>query len=899
MTAKRILGIFLVFTLCASVFFAIIPMGHAQGLSYLWDWHYGGTRDDVATSVINTTDGGYAVAGYITNSYGHQFGVLLKISSNGTMLWRLDRPNSNTLYDSAFTCVVQTSDGGYALSGVTNNQAWLVKTDSNGNFLWEKILSHSSWTWIPFTVTFSCANSLAATSDGGVFVVGYGSFIALQGVYPFIIERTIFCALYFLVDASGNVLARNFVNYQWWETWSATSMLSVSKTSDGGYVAAGLAVEGDFSWPPLSASFALWKFNHDGTLAWVSPKLFSRGSGTNNRAFGVVQADDGGYVICGITQDKWPPWDWPTNILVLKTNADGILQWTNRYLISHSWACGIVKMADGGYAIAGWTDAYPGYGKNAMLMQIGSAGGAPSSVRIFGGTQDEEAYSLTPTGTGGFLLAGYTKSYGNGGKDMYMVDVGPSLTVSITPPSAAIHLGNSITFSSLVSGGTPSYSYQWYLYSYQSDSIAPISGATSSALTFTPSLAGYYLVSLKITDNNADASWSNPAPVSVSDLAVSIYPSSVTMDVPQMQTFASDVSGGTLPYSYRWLLNGSQVLGATSSTWSFQPSAPGNSTIALQVTDSTSLTVFSNNASVTVNPDLIVNINPGSATTTVGIPQTFSSSVSGGTAPYSYEWYANDILVLGESSESISFTPSEIGTYKIYLKVTDNVGLTKKSNEAWLAVHAHPVANFTWSPLVPMVSDVVTFDGSASTPDGGTSVSYSWDFGDGGTGSGETATHTYSAWGNYTVTLNVTDDEALWDIKQQQIQVVPTVKYTIIFYTSPSSIGSITFDGTAYTNGQSGQYTAGFYSVSANPPQSWSFDHWQTTGGVTISSPAQVTGDGTITAVFKSTSAPPSVGGEWSPIDSIQPLTLCIGLAATMAIAASFIGVKRIKKRQD
>ena len=81
--------------------------------------------------------------------------------------------------------------------------------------------------------------------------------------------------------------------------------------------------------------------------------------------------------------------------------------------------------------------------------------------------------------------------------------------------------------------------------------------------------------------------------------------------------------------------------------------------------------------------------------------------------------------------------------------------------------------------------------------------------------------------------------------------VFTQVKYTIIFYMDPSTIGSITFAGTTYTHGQTGQYAAGSYTVTANAPSGWTFSNWVTTGGVTISgSTATVTGTGTIKAVF-------------------------------------------------
>jgi len=83
--------------------------------------------------------------------------------------------------------------------------------------------------------------------------------------------------------------------------------------------------------------------------------------------------------------------------------------------------------------------------------------------------------------------------------------------------------------------------------------------------------------------------------------------------------------------------------------------------------------------------------------------------------------------------------------------------------------------------------------------------------------------------------------------------VFTQIKYTITFYTDPSTVGSITFSGTAYTNGQTGQYAAGTYSVTANAPAGWVFSNWVTTGGVSISgSTATVTGAGTVKAVFKS-----------------------------------------------
>jgi hypothetical protein len=85
----------------------------------------------------------------------------------------------------------------------------------------------------------------------------------------------------------------------------------------------------------------------------------------------------------------------------------------------------------------------------------------------------------------------------------------PAPMVSINPLSGAIVIGQSITFSSSVSGGTPSYTYQWYL------NGNPVAGATSSSWTFTPTGTGFYQVYVVITDSNHLTAQSDPANILV------------------------------------------------------------------------------------------------------------------------------------------------------------------------------------------------------------------------------------------------------------------------------------------------------------------------------------------------------------------------------------------------
>ena len=83
-----------------------------------------------------------------------------------------------------------------------------------------------------------------------------------------------------------------------------------------------------------------------------------------------------------------------------------------------------------------------------------------------------------------------------------------------------------------------------------------------------------------------------------------------------------------------------------------------------------------------------------------------------------------------------------------------------------------PTAAFTFSPTDPVPGSTVNFNGSGSRPaPGRTIVSYTWDFGDGTSGSGVQASHRYPVLGSYTVTLVVTDDAGRTAVASQTVPI--------------------------------------------------------------------------------------------------------------------------------
>ena len=103
----------------------------------IWDRTYGGSGDDMAWSLIQTTDSGYAVAGF---TFSKGAGVadfwLIKLDHQGNMIW--DKTYGGSDADEARS-LIQTTDSGYAVAGYTLSKGaggydfWLIKLDAQGN----------------------------------------------------------------------------------------------------------------------------------------------------------------------------------------------------------------------------------------------------------------------------------------------------------------------------------------------------------------------------------------------------------------------------------------------------------------------------------------------------------------------------------------------------------------------------------------------------------------------------------------------------------------------------------------------------------------------------------------------------------------------------------------------
>jgi len=224
-----------------------------------------------------------------------------------------------------------------------------------------------------------------------------------------------------------------------------------------------------------------------------------------------------------------------------------------------------------------------------------------------------------------------------------------------------------------------------------------------------------------------------------------------------------------------------------------------------------------------------------------------------------------------------------------------------------------PWADFTWTPSIPKVGDSITFDASSSTPIAGIITKYEWDLGDGETTTGKIVSHTYADSGNYTVTLNVTDIEGLWDIEKKQIEVVQPHAPKAEFTATPEAAQtgeSIKFDASASLPGWNGthempivEYRWNFGDGNNTTTSTPIVYHSFSSSGiyyVTLTVYAPGAAPETDSTTHKVTVISVPVGGYSYSIKGYtidKPLTLYLALLVTLTVSFTLIKRKKPQKR--
>ena len=257
----------------------------------LWQKGYGGVAEDGAKDVIQTYDGGYAVTGY-TMSFGQATftGYFIKTDSNGDTLWT--RTYEQSSFYNCLGSLIQLTDSGYIISGISENPSddiYLIRTDKHGDTLWTKTIGGSGDDGVSF---------VQMTSDGGFLLCGGTTSYGAGGRDVYIIK----------INSNGQVL--------WSKTIGGSNDDSGGgiPTSDGGYAIWGTTQ----SFGAGGYDGYLIKLNSNCDTLWT--KTF--GSDWNDFGNSIQETFDGGFILSGWSNN----WDFSGSIekaYLIKTDANG------------------------------------------------------------------------------------------------------------------------------------------------------------------------------------------------------------------------------------------------------------------------------------------------------------------------------------------------------------------------------------------------------------------------------------------------------------------------------------------------------------------------------------------------------------------------------------------------
>ncbi|MGZ4215443.1 MAG: PKD domain-containing protein [Solirubrobacteraceae bacterium] len=498
----------------------------------------------------------------------------------------------------------------------------------------------------------------------------------------------------------------------------------------------------------------------------------------------------------------------------------------------------------------------------------GSTGTGPTPTHTYA-TRDTYTVTLTVTND-----AGQTDTI----EHDVTADIAPTAAFSpsatITTPGSALDFDAS---GSTDSTGAPVTGYTWHF-----GDGGTGTGATPSH-TYTSS--GHYTVSLTVTDDLGISSTATTQDVTVDQPSASFTSPSGFVAPGSAASF--DASGSADPEGsitdYRWDFgDGSN---GTGSNPSHTYTTRGTHPVTLTVTNNYGQTDTSASQSVIVDTPPTAAFSPPAGGQQPHSPVSFDSSASAAASGGRITAYSWDF---GDGSTGTGSNPSHTysspGRYTVALTVTDELGMPSTTTTHTVTVDAAPIPSFAASPNPATLGPAVAFDARGSSDSLGTITAYSWDFGDGSTGSGATTTHAYQTPGHYTITLTITNDAGQ----------TATVNHPVTVDAAPSSSFSVS-PSAARTNAPV-SFNAGSSSdtVGTIVAYTWNFGDGASAGSLTAShtyaSPGSymvaltVTNDAGQTATSTQTVtvyAPPSASF------SVAPATALPGAAVNFNAGAS------------
>ena len=390
-----------------------------------WVRSFGGSGEETAQSIIQTSDGGYAVLGYTNSTDGDLVEKvlnvndywLLKLDAEGNLQWDRTYGGSG---DDRGQSVIQTNDGGYAIVGYamsddgdgSNNEGfhdnWILRLDASGNILWERSFGFSG---------HDHSYDVVQTSDGGFFFSGFLDVTSSggqgnNGKSPYLTRHGVGEFWGTRLDADGNLVWRRYFGGT-----NNDRSFGVVEANDGGLVMVGASESDDFDISNSKGSYDFWvvKVSAKGDMLWE--KSFG-GSGID-KAYAVVKTEDNAYAITGNTfsmDTDISKNNGESDIWLIKVSDDGDLLWEKTLGgTAFDAARGLGTTSDGGFVIAGNSKSTDGNatgnnGENDVWIVKTDSNGNVLFEKSFGGTDLDFGFDAIEDNEGNLVLVGEATS---------------------------------------------------------------------------------------------------------------------------------------------------------------------------------------------------------------------------------------------------------------------------------------------------------------------------------------------------------------------------------------------------------------------------------------------------------------------------------------------------------
>ena len=343
------------------------------------------TSTPTFNAVRQTSDGGYILAGGTASTNNHDGVFLMRTNSLGDTLWTRSFADSISGQNSCHAkAVVQTTDGGFFIGGFTEGLGsttfdfYLIRTDSLGDTLWTRTLSH------PSGANDYCYSALQA-SDGSFITFGrQGQFEVDYYLNKWNPNGTIQWSRYYSIP--GNF---DFGN-------------SVDQTGDGGFILGGTTRTGTIY------KVLIIKTDSTGTQQWAK----QYGDSGTNECNRICQTTDGGYIMAGNTLNFGAG---SQDFLVIKTDANGDTLWTRTFGSSNYEECNsIIQTTDGGYLLGGFTVSNASFISQLCLVKLDPSGNISWANTYGFNSSDAEGYDAIETSDGGYMICGRSYDFTGG-----------------------------------------------------------------------------------------------------------------------------------------------------------------------------------------------------------------------------------------------------------------------------------------------------------------------------------------------------------------------------------------------------------------------------------------------------------------------------------------------------